>query len=123
MFLLNGTQINRIYKSNPEYLLATPTLQAIENSDYKGADVAENINHDYWVNLPSGNNFACYELTMRMTESGSLAQEWACRGYIGVRPAFYLNLENYDDGYYSNDYDPTGQIEFYSNSSVDTNSL
>lgn len=96
VFLLTSAQLHRIYENNPEYLLASPTQNAVDQSDYKDTDVASDVFHDYWVNIPWGNDYACYEHTMRITEGGQLVNEAAYSGYVGVRPAFYLDLNNYD---------------------------
>ncbi len=72
VFLLDATQYNSIYNKNREYLKASS---------------------EYFTCVSMGNNYACYELVISVSANGvSGGQPWAS-GKIGIRPAFYLNVD------------------------------
>ena len=124
IFLLDYKQAGRIYTNlGGEALVAYPTSSATDNDDSQ--QTSSEKAYKYWMRSP-GTAGMSYEI-VQVIDSNQSIQGISSFSVInatnyqnaGVRPAFYLNLDNYDDGYYSNDFDPTGQIEFYSTSSVD----
>lgn len=115
VFLLSKDEAN-LYAS--EYFGTTATDYAYSNG-YELRAGAGSTMGAHWLLRTAGNNtFQIYYLHMRWGnyvtyfnwDDDAIQMEW------GVRPAICLDLENF---YYSNDYDPTGQIEFYSTSTVD----
>ncbi|MBR1444770.1 MAG: leucine-rich repeat protein [Firmicutes bacterium] len=115
IFLLDVKQVNTVYNNLGEYYKAKPTQAAVLNSDYKDSSY---LNYD---------NIVSYWLRTVYTEGVyylySTFRPYSCRtrivnetiGYaedntatIGVRPAFYLNINNIDlsvgNGEYDNPY-------------------
>lgn len=77
VFLLNAQQLNAIYNSNKSFLKANET---------------------YWTCINVGNDFACYEHVYIINPDSTLGGgPRAYNGSYGVRPAFYLDVEKYEE--------------------------
>ena len=102
IFLLGPEQVKEIYENfGEEYLFATATEQARKN-DTSNSNLTDK-NYKYWLRIP-GNNGMSYEIVSIVDDSigTSWASSFSVRNgstyyNIGVRPAFYLNTENYND--------------------------
>lgn len=77
IFLITAVQFNRIYNSNEEYIEAS---------------------NDYFTSIIHGNNYACYEHICTVN-ANSTDLESSTSAYLksGIRPAFYLNLDKYNN--------------------------
>ncbi len=102
IFLLNAEQYNNIYKNNKSFLEASKP---------------------YWTCINWGNNYACYENAMRVDTEGRLGNYVVNKGEVGIRPAFYLNVDvsieypsGYDfeyDRYHFSNLDETIDVDIY----------
>ena len=103
MFLLDVKQVNTVYNNSStlgtNYYIGKTTLEAVSASNYK----VSNGNWFYWLRSPMGSSYGSDVRYVnsngrigRNTASQSFESNdmgfGACRGDIGVRPAFFLNL-------------------------------
>lgn len=96
MFLLNAQQYNAIYNSDRSFLKASTS---------------------YWTCINDGNNFACFEHVVVANPNLSIDTGYqANNGSFGVRPAFYLDLEKYEEsvkGKFLEGYDTVDLLDKY----------
>jgi len=93
MFLLDLMQIFRVNHNLKNYHLSRPSQKAVTNSDFQSSDLASDRNWHYWLRSPfptqKYNNSVRY-----VTSMGYLFHVKASSSYIGVRPAFYIDLSS-----------------------------
>lgn len=105
VFLLDVKQLYNIYSNGDilgeDYYIGTTTASCVKNSAYKTASLEAGKKWSYWLRSPlaggysgsghgttdDGDSSACVRV-------GASERE-ACDNTIGVRPAFYLNLQNF----------------------------
>lgn len=82
VFLINAQQFNAIYKNNSSLLKASKS---------------------YWTCINSGNDFACFEHVIKINPDLGMEPGGggAYDGNVGVRPAFYLDVEKYEESHLS----------------------
>ncbi len=100
-FLLNPEQADAVYQNLGEYLYdAYPTQSAVNNSSYKHINLSADKPWQYWLGVPR-NEGASYEGQTIADGTGEgvlgVGLGGCYNGTIGVRPAFYLDLETYND--------------------------
>ena len=99
MFLLDLKQLY-LMKTNPvlggEYYKAIPSQSAVDNSGYP-TDENTIINsytyRHYWLRDPQGSG-NCPDLVRDVMKKGNIGGFFAFDSGAGVRPAFYLDIEN-----------------------------
>ena len=91
MFLLDVKQVNAVYKNRnilgENYYIGAPTGKCVANSEYKDEELSAGKKWSYWLRSPSARN---YHAVRDIGSSGEVFYGYAY-GYVGVRPAFYLN--------------------------------
>ena len=97
VFLLDFRQAYNIYKNSSvlggNYLKAYPTQKAVDASGYKVAAVDPSIYLSYWLRTPHTGTTGAE--VRRVDAAGLIDTEFANHGDVyGIRPAFYLNLQN-----------------------------
>ena len=106
IFFLNPCQVDSVYASFKDYLLnAYPTKQAVENSNYINEKLSADLPWSYWLGM-AGNTGASYEHQYLFTNIGgtdNYSYEGSFSGSIGVRPAFYLNVDAWETEKLSDD--------------------
>ncbi len=89
VFLLSVKQLNDWVNARGWSYVATPTTQAVLNSEYKTSGLNSSSNWHYWLNTPRSSN----SYYVRYASSDGLVSNlYAFRNNIGVRPA--LNLKS-----------------------------
>lgn len=104
-FAIDLIQAKNIYENlGGNYLTASPTTSAIANYNGQGELTSDSC-YKYWLRSPSTNGMS-YEVMMIVDSTEQINYMSAASVLngnqyhaVGVRPAFYLNLENYDDSY------------------------
>ena len=96
MFILGPTEAYSVYNNlGMSYVSAKPTSKAITNSTYKNTLINVDTSYNYWLNYIGGSGVS-YEWIETV---GNSIDSRAWNGCIGVRPAFYLDVENFDIGF------------------------
>ena len=101
IFLLNPGQVDATYRNLGEsYLLdAYPTASAIKKSNYKHAGLSSDKPWFYWLGIPrnEGASYECQSVSGTFDDSIILSKALGAagtwNGRVGVRPAFYLNID------------------------------
>ncbi len=103
MFLLDVKQVANIH-SNREllgnYIYTTPTSSAISQSDYKSDDLNTDNEYRYWLRTPNTYYFDHGSNGIRIVDCDyniNCANVNCTK--VGVRPAFFLNIDNVDFAY------------------------
>jgi len=96
MFLLDVKQINEIYNNGDvlgnDYYIAQPTAQCVAKSEYKyEGNLETGKNWYYWLRTP----VSAYHDVRYVCADGSIYDNNAYTGSLGVRPAFYLRQLSY----------------------------
>ncbi len=96
MFLLDVKQLNAVYNNgdvlDSDYYIGRPTEKCVENSDYTSNDLTVGSKWYYWLRSP----YSGYKSGVRYVySSGDVNRCYAYVGYIGVRPAFYLDVSTF----------------------------
>lgn len=93
-FLLGPEQAAAVYETfGADYLMAFPTVQAVEQSGMKDRNFSSNNYWIYWLRLPMNTGMS-YENVSAVDANGKMSNSRANGArYAGVRPAFYLNCD------------------------------
>jgi len=96
MFLLDVKQVNRVYQNSntlgANYYIGKPTQKAVDNSDYKYSELSAINDWYYWLRSPYANS--SYGYYVRRVGNGGANNSAALESHLGVRPAFYLDLQS-----------------------------
>ena len=97
MFFLNCAQLYQLYcnfkDEGTQYWLAYPTQAAIDHSEYKGQNLSTDKVWFYWLRDAHGDGGSPTH-PRHVGESG-VYFSWAYNDLqVGIRPAFYLNINN-----------------------------
>lgn len=129
-FVPNVIQLMQAYNNiGNDYIIAYPTSQAVNTSNFSHPEFSENMPCAYWINHPGTTGYS-YEHMNTIGKDGNMSstQEWntdhggAYISTVGVRPAFYLNT----DGAYPENPGPDqpetsiGSVSFFSKWDSDT---
>ena len=87
----NISAIAKNFATPNEVLVAYPTSQAVENSDYESADIALQTASKYWLSTPHNENYG--DGVRTVDDKGNVNVNYASTVGVGVRPAFYLNTD------------------------------
>ncbi|MEI6602304.1 MAG: lectin like domain-containing protein [Clostridia bacterium] len=98
MFLLDLKQLYKVYDNRTTlgatYYMGIPTSEAVNNSTYKNVALTSTATWHYWTRTPSG-IYTSPNGGITVNAAGSIGRDNAnFYGIIGVRPAFYLDLQN-----------------------------
>lgn len=99
VFLLNPEQTDAVYRYSKDfYKNAKPTASAVENSNYQNENLSVDKPFWYWLGIPR-NEGASYEnqTTSNTALNNNISCAGACWGNVGVRPAFYLNFDKFQE--------------------------
>ena len=100
-FVPNVIQLMQAYNNiGNDYIIAYPTSQAVNTSNFSHPEFSENMPCAYWINHPGTTGYS-YEHMNTIGKDGNMSstQEWntdhggAYISTVGVRPAFYLNTD------------------------------
>ena len=97
MFLLDVAQVYQVYANRgvlgDSYYLGQPTTQCVENSELINAPISTGNNWLYWLRSPIAND--SYPAFVRYVNSDDYVYNaGANSGFLGVRPAFFINLSS-----------------------------
>lgn len=94
IFLLDLKQIYRVYQNLGDYYMGRPTEKAVANSDYQNSTYfADTHTWHYWLRSPFPGSR--YPQNVRyVTSMGYLFHVKASSSYLGIRPAFYIDLSS-----------------------------
>lgn len=101
-FVPNVIQLMQAYNNiGKDYIIAYPTSQAVNTSNFSHPEFSETMPCAYWINHPGTTGYS-YEHMNTIGKDGNMSstQEWntdhggAYISTVGVRPAFYLNTNN-----------------------------
>ncbi len=91
VFLLDRLQANKVYELFEDYILASPTVGAVAQSNYKAFAISQGKTWHYWLRDAIGSEEHPY-YTMDITTDGRVSADLAYSAQYGVRPAFYLDM-------------------------------
>lgn len=112
LFLLDVKQANAVYNNRGvlggDYYIGEPTAQCVANSEYKDSDLNVDEKWYSWLRSPNSNSINGVRVVY---SDGYVNDSNTDCNYVGVRPAFYLNLSSSirsGSGTASNPYTITG---------------
>ena len=97
VFLLDVKQLDTVYKNDElmggeEFYLAKPAGRVVTYSEYKNTSLKDGANWWYWLRTPEA-DYGSSRRVRYVTEYGVVDRSNAYVGSVGVRPAFYLDLD------------------------------
>lgn len=95
IFLLDVKQLNSVYENGNilgvDYYIGEPTAECVSGSEYKNRDFEFGKKWSYWLRSPR----ADYTGGVRyVSDTGSVSFDQSDDYSVGVRPAFYLDIQS-----------------------------
>jgi len=127
VFLIDVKQVDNIYKNQTElgigYHIGVPTEKCVKYSEHQEKQLNSKSKYWYWLRTPvSTNGFDVRDVFCDGHIWGDRSIPLACYGQGGIRPAFFLDLENsdfvYGDGSENNPYAMDTTITSVTRSSI-----
>jgi hypothetical protein len=98
MFLLDVKQVNKVWQNRTTlgdtYYIGKPTQKAVDNSEYKSDNLQTSFYWRYWLRSPQCSYSDSPHGVRYVHSDGDVYFYVANSIYLGVRPAFYLNLQS-----------------------------
>ncbi len=102
IFLLDAMQVNTVYNNSSvlgsSYYIGEPTVGCVSNSENTSTLLKAGSKWKYWLRTPYADEYGSFinlpfNSTRFVDSSGNIYSSSTYMGIIGIRPAFYFNIE------------------------------